>query len=84
MPIRNLLIWGAIALLLVVMFQMVSAPNPARDATERSYSQLINDVITFLIVAFVMFLLARYALSLFKGLEAEAEPSAEEKLSPKM
>ena len=42
MPIRNLLIWGAIALLLVVMFQMVSAPNPARDATERSYSQLIN------------------------------------------
>ena len=44
------------------------------------YGQLINDVITFLIVAFVMFLLARYALSLFKGLEAEAEPSAEEKL----
>jgi large conductance mechanosensitive channel len=44
------------------------------------YGQLINDVITFVIVAFVMFLLARYALSLFKGLEAEAEPSAEEKL----
>lgn len=42
------------------------------------YGQLINDVITFLIVAFVMFLLARYALSLFKGLEAEAAPTAEE------
>ena len=42
------------------------------------YGQLINDVITFLIVAFVMFLLARYALSLFKGLEAEAAPPAEE------
>lgn len=44
------------------------------------YGQLINDVITFVIVAFVMFLLARYALSLFQGLEAAAEPSAEEKL----
>jgi large conductance mechanosensitive channel len=44
------------------------------------YGQLINDVITFLIVAFVMFLLARYALSLFKGLEAEAAPTAEEVL----
>ncbi|KAF0173877.1 MAG: ATP-dependent zinc metalloprotease FtsH [Hyphomonadaceae bacterium] len=42
MPIRNLLIWGAIALLLVVMFQMVSAPNPARDAQELSYSQLLD------------------------------------------
>ena len=44
------------------------------------YGQLINDIITFVIVAFVMFLLARYAISLFKGLEAEAEPTAEEKL----
>lgn len=44
------------------------------------YGQFINDIITFLIVAFVMFLLARYAISIFKGLEAEAEPSAEEKL----
>jgi large conductance mechanosensitive channel len=44
------------------------------------YGQLINDIITFLIVAFAMFLLARYAVSLFKGLEAEAEPTAEEKL----
>ncbi|HCA56494.1 MAG TPA: large conductance mechanosensitive channel protein MscL, partial [Blastocatellia bacterium] len=44
------------------------------------YGQFINEIITFLIVAFVMFLLARYAISIFKGLEAEAEPSAEEKL----
>lgn len=45
------------------------------------YGQLINDVITFLIVAFIMFLLAKYAISLFKGLEAEAAPpTAEETL----
>lgn len=44
------------------------------------YGQFINEIITFLIVAFVMFLLARYAISIFKGLEAEAEPSAEETL----
>lgn len=44
------------------------------------YGQLISDIITFLIVALVMFLLARYALSLFKGLEAEAAPTAEETL----
>ncbi|MGD9631216.1 MAG: large conductance mechanosensitive channel protein MscL [Pyrinomonadaceae bacterium] len=44
------------------------------------YGQLINDVITFLIVAFLMFLLARYAISLFKGLEADSEPTAEEAL----
>lgn len=44
------------------------------------YGQLINDVIAFLIVAFVMFLLARYAISLFKGLEPEPAITAEEKL----
>lgn len=44
------------------------------------YGHLISDILTFLIVAFVMFLLAKYAVSLFKGLEAEAEPTAEEKL----
>lgn len=38
------------------------------------YGQFINDVITFLIVALVMFFLARYAVSLFKGLEAEKAP----------
>lgn len=44
------------------------------------YGQFINDIITFLIVAVVMFFLARYAIRLFKGLEAAAEPSTEEVL----
>lgn len=44
------------------------------------YGQFINDIITFLIVAVVMFFLARYAVKLFKGLEAAAEPTAEEAL----
>jgi len=45
------------------------------------YGQLINDIVTFLIVAFVMFLLARYAVKLFKGLEAApAPPTKEEEL----
>lgn len=47
------------------------------------YGQLINDVINFLIVAFIMFLLARWALKFFKKMEAEPEPagpSAEEVL----
>ena len=39
------------------------------------YGQFINDVITFLIVAVVMFFLARYAVRLFKSLEAEAPPT---------
>jgi large conductance mechanosensitive channel len=38
------------------------------------YGQFINDIITFLIVAFIMFLLARHAVRFFKGLEAEAVP----------
>ena len=41
------------------------------------YGQFINDVITFLIVAWVMFLLARYAVKLFRILEAEAVPTPE-------
>ena len=47
------------------------------------YGQFINDIITFIIVAIVMFFLARYALKLFKGLEAEAKaapPTNEEVL----
>jgi large conductance mechanosensitive channel len=39
------------------------------------YGQLINDFIYFLIVAFLMFLLARYAVKLFKNLEAAATPT---------
>ncbi len=44
------------------------------------YGQLINDIITFLIVAFAMFLLARYAVRLFKGLEAASVPAPEVEL----
>lgn len=41
------------------------------------YGQLISDIISFVIVAFVVFLIARWAIKLFKGLEAEAGPSDE-------
>ncbi|HMO79919.1 MAG TPA: large conductance mechanosensitive channel protein MscL [Pyrinomonadaceae bacterium] len=41
------------------------------------YGQLVGDLLTFLIVAFVMFMLVRYAMGLFRGLEAESEPSGE-------
>jgi large conductance mechanosensitive channel len=44
------------------------------------YGQFINDVITFLIVAFLMYLLAKYAVRLFKGLEADSVPSPEVEL----
>jgi len=44
------------------------------------YGQFINDIIAFLIIAVVMFLLARYAVKLFRGLESAADPTAEEKL----
>lgn len=47
------------------------------------YGQFINDIINFVIVAIVMFFLARYAVKLFKGLEAEAKaapPTGEEVL----
>lgn len=46
------------------------------------YGQFINEIITFLIVAVVMFFLARYAVRLFKTLEAEKEatPTGEEVL----
>ena len=42
------------------------------------YGQLINDVISFIIVAFVMFLLARYAVKLFKALESAPTPPTDE------
>src|SRR5687768_71402 len=35
------------------------------------YGQFINDIITFLIVAIVMFFLARYAVKVFKGLAVQ-------------
>ena len=45
------------------------------------YGQLITDIFTFLIVAFVVFLLARWAMKTFKNLAAaDAGPTAEETL----
>lgn len=43
------------------------------------YGQFFSDIILFLIVAFVVFLIARWAVKLFRGLEAApAGPTAEE------
>lgn len=44
------------------------------------YGQLVSDIITFLIVAFVLFLIARVAMRFFARLEAETPPPAEEVL----
>ena len=44
MPIRNLLIWGAVALLLVVLFSAFQSPSSSRGAVEHSYSQFLSDV----------------------------------------
>ena len=44
------------------------------------YGQLINDIINFLIVALVMFLLARWAGRFFKAFAAAAPPTGEEVL----
>ena len=45
------------------------------------YGQLITDIVTFLIVAFVVFLIAHWAIKFFIGLEvAPAGPTAEETL----
>jgi large conductance mechanosensitive channel len=42
------------------------------------YGQFINDVITFLIVAFIIFLLGRWVTKYFKFLEATAPPTPTE------
>jgi len=44
------------------------------------YGQLINDIINFLIVAVVMFLLARWAVKFFKAFAAAAPPTGQEVL----
>lgn len=44
------------------------------------YGQLINDIINFLIIAVVMFLLARWAVRFFKAFAAAAPPTGEEVL----
>ena len=66
----------------------VSTPDEITVATAAKeplimYGQLINDIITFLIVAVVMFFLARYAVRLFNRFEAEkpaTPPTGEEVL----
>ena len=40
------------------------------------YGQFLNDVINFIIVGLIMFLLARYAIRLFKVFESEVAPAA--------
>lgn len=44
------------------------------------YGQFLNDVITFIIVAIVMFMLARYALSLFNRFAAAPTPPTGEEV----
>ena len=44
------------------------------------YGQLINDIITFLIVALAMFFLARYAVRLFNTLKAAPTPPTGEEV----
>jgi len=44
------------------------------------YGQFVNDVITFLIVALVMFALARYALRLFNTFQAPPTPPTGEEI----
>jgi cell division protease FtsH len=44
MPIRSLLIWGVVALVLVVLFTVMQGPSANRNAEELSYSQLLNKV----------------------------------------
>jgi len=45
------------------------------------YGQLIADIVSFLIVAFVVFLIARWAVKFFKNLETDKGPSAEDLLT---
>lgn len=44
------------------------------------YGEFVTVLIQFFIVAFIVFLIARWALGFFRGLEAEAAPPAQETL----
>lgn len=44
------------------------------------YGQLISDIVTFVIVAFVMFIIAKLAMDYFKRLAAETPPPPQETL----
>ena len=63
----------------------VDTPEQIAAAVEKKqpmimYGQFINDVITFLIVAVVMFFLARYAVKLFNSLKAAPTPPTGEEV----
>ncbi len=45
------------------------------------YGQVIADIIAFIIVAFFVFLIARWAMKMFQGLEADSGPSSEDLLT---
>ncbi|HEY0460936.1 MAG TPA: large conductance mechanosensitive channel protein MscL [Pyrinomonadaceae bacterium] len=89
MPIVGLLTGGVDFKSKVINLGKLPVSTPAEiDAAVKAkeplimYGQLINDFIYFLIVAVIMFFLARYAVKVFKGLEAEAAapPTGEEVL----
>ncbi len=63
----------------------VSTPEQIAAATAAKqpmimYGQFLNDVITFLIVALVMFALARYAVKLFNRMQASPTPPTGEEV----
>lgn len=63
----------------------VATPDQITAAIEAKqplimYGQFINDIINFLIVAVIMFFLARYALKLFNSLEPPSSPPTGEEV----
>ena len=87
MPVVGLLTGGIDFSQKVINLGSMPVGTPAEiEAAQKAkeplimYGQFINDVITFLIVAVIMFLLARYAVRMFKGLEAVTPPTNEEVL----
>ncbi len=45
------------------------------------YGQLTTDIISFIIISFVVFLIARWAIKLFSGLDQDTGPTSEELLT---
>lgn len=63
----------------VVTPEQIAAAQAAKEPMIM-YGQFLNDVITFLIVALVMFALARYALRLFNTFKAAPTPPTGEEV----
>jgi large conductance mechanosensitive channel len=59
--------------------EQIDAAVKAGDPLLR-YGQLINDIINFLIVGFVMFLIAKWAMGFFARLAAKTPPPPQEQL----